>query len=200
VNRARWGSSAVALLALAFSASALAQGPQVEVEASTFNTRIPFNPNESTEAWRFGIPGYRGLYCAASAGPALGQATNPAAEVFDFRNLLLNRMRTRDAAALRRLLDEAEKSSGREQQFLVLFGMALPPSAGIFQPAIYEGLPRGAHAQLQMGQEVTMSDLGTYRCLTPAQVDSSIAEAKRAYQAVIAGMSRGTLQAPRTRQ
>jgi hypothetical protein len=176
----------------------LGQGPQVEVEASAFNTRIPFNPNESTEAWRFGIPGYRGLYCAAGAGVASGQLTNPQ-EVFDFRNLLLNRMRTRDAAALRRVLEEAEQSSGREQQFLVLFGIALPPSAGIFQPAIYEGLPRGAHAQLQMGQEVTMSDLGTYRCLTPAQVDASIAEAKRAYQAVIVGMSRGTLQQPATR-
>jgi len=185
--------AACAAIALGVSTGVLAQsGPQVEVEASTFNTRIAFDPKLSTYGWRFGIPGYRNLYCAKPAPVTTGQAAPLFS--FDFKHLLLARMRGMELAALRRALDDAAKSADREAQFRALFGVDLPPSSGLFSPAILGGPPANSMPLLEMGQEVTIGVSSTYECMTPSQVDLVNAEAKRVYTAVIAAMQTPQLQ------
>ena len=122
------------------------------------------------------------------------------------RDRLVERLGQLSVTAARAALQAAEKSADRAAQFQELFGVPLPPLTRSFtvvtnpmQPGynLWGGVPiwvdEGQRTQLNMGQEVTITL--ALDCLTPAQIDAAIAEAKRVYGAVIAAMESGAAKA-----
>lgn len=122
------------------------------------------------------------------------------------RDRLVDRLGRLSMTDARAALQAAEKSADRAAQFQELFGVPLPPLTRSFsvstnptQPGNnpFGGVPipvdESQRTQLNMGQEVTITL--ALDCMTPAQIDAGIAEAKRVYAAVIASMESSGLKA-----
>jgi hypothetical protein len=144
---------------------------------------------------RIVIGDYRGVYCAeqGEVDRDTGDYKSTGGQ-FDFQRRLLRKLSSLDAAAIRVSLQRAEKGS-RAEQFGELFGIPLPPDAsieGVGDSLSYQ-LNSAEREQLIMGQRWTrtFTTAKGLACLTPAQVDAAIAEAKRVHQAVISAMEGG---------
>jgi len=154
------------------------------------------------------IQGYKDMFCTRAfvevSGP-FGTVSPSGEPHLHFQEALAARLAGRTVASIRDLLLSAEKRSTRAQQFAALFGMPLPLSpadlqrrAGGNNPEDFpsRSLTHAEQLRLNLGQEVRLDDFadgGTrYECLSPAQIDAAIAEAKRVYAAVITAMEGGS--------
>lgn len=125
---------------------------------------------------------YTGMVCERHSAPSL-----------ELRQRLFERVAGKDAATLRGILQRAQASTSRATQYGELFGVAMP-SADASLTGGTERFPPSAALdaqrknQLNMGQNVVLDLSGSVSCLTLAQVDAAITEAKSVYAAVIAAM------------
>ena len=149
------------------------------------------------------------LPVAAASAPDGGLAAGalmPGGGELKLRDRLVERLGRLNVTEARNALQAAEKSADRAAQFQELFGVPLPPLTRSFSVPtnptqagynLLGGVPievdERQRTQLNMGQEVTITL--ALDCLTPAQIDAAIAEAKRVYAAVIAAMESGAAKA-----
>jgi hypothetical protein len=164
--------------------------------------RVPVRSSGAQPLEIVSIGGWRDMHCA----PALGLDRDtglPARRGGDlsFKHHLFVRLSQMNAAAMRVALQRAEASTTRADQYRELFGVELPAESGELHTDPPRILNYAERTTLNLGQELSLSAFSVrtdnpdsnpnFECLSPAQVDAAIAEAKRVYAAVIMAMEGG---------